>query len=92
MEGVEKGEIKFGIYVTYFYLCDMKGDNDRLSTLLGEGGKFFLDIAKLVIGGVLLAGIMKEDVDRGVLYGIGIAFVLILTLIGFALIWMSKTK
>ena len=26
-------------------------------------GDFFIDVAKLVIGGVILAGLMKQDID-----------------------------
>ena len=26
-------------------------------------GEFFIDVAKLVIGGVILAGLMKQDID-----------------------------
>lgn len=50
----------------------MKVDNERLNAFWGEAGHFLLDVAKLIIGGVLLAGIMKEDIDRSVLYGWGL--------------------
>ncbi len=36
-----------------------------------KAGDFLLDIAKLIFGGVLLAGIMAEDIDRVLLYSIG---------------------
>ena len=31
--------------------------------LFAQANKFFIDIAKLVFGGVILAGILKQDVD-----------------------------
>lgn len=34
-------------------------------------GDFLLDIAKLVFGGVILAGIVAEDVNRMLLYSVG---------------------
>lgn len=38
-------------------------------------GDFLLDIAKLVFGGVILAGIIAEDINRVLLYSMGcIAF------------------
>lgn len=30
-------------------------------------GDFFIDVAKLVIGGVILAGLMKQDIDYALL-------------------------
>ena len=40
-----------------------------------KAGDFMLDLAKLVFGGVLLAGIVAEDIDRFWLYTMGcIAF------------------
>ena len=31
-------------------------------------GDFFIDVAKLVIGGVILAGLMKQDIDYSFLF------------------------
>ena len=36
-----------------------------------KAGDFLLDIAKLVFGGVILAGIVAEDVNRTLLYAVG---------------------
>lgn len=44
-------------------------------------GDFLLDMAKLVFGGVILAGIMESDVNLYWLFGIG----------GFATIWLIST-
>ena len=55
-----------------------------------ESGKFLVDIAKLVFGGVILAGIMDEDIDRKMLFILGSAIVISFALIG--LIIISKNK
>ena len=39
--------------------------------LMQESGKYFLDISKLIFGGVILAGIMNLGVDSLYLFGIG---------------------
>ncbi len=36
-----------------------------------KAGDFLLDIAKLVFGGVILAGIIAEDINRMLLYSMG---------------------
>ena len=46
--------------------------------MLGELGKYCIDISKLVFGGVVLAGIMKLDVNRALLFGLGTVVVLFL--------------
>ncbi|MBR1541344.1 MAG: ABC transporter permease [Bacteroidaceae bacterium] len=61
-------------------------------TLLLEGGKFCLDVAKLVFAGVILAGIMKENADAAILYTIGIVVVAFFVIFGFYLIKHSKRK
>lgn len=45
--------------------------------MLGELGKYCIDISKLVFGGVVLAGIMKLDVNRALLFGLGTVVVLL---------------
>ena len=45
---------------------------ERKETVLSETGKFLIDIAKLVFGGVILAGIMKyENINPWLLFSIG---------------------
>lgn len=70
----------------------MKLNKDQLASLWGDAGHFLLDIVKLIIGGVLLAGIMKEDLNRGLLYGVGSFLVVIMTVLAFAMLWWSKSK
>lgn len=36
-----------------------------------KAGDFILDIAKLIFGGVILAGVMSEEVNKTWLYAIG---------------------
>ena len=55
-----------------------------------KSSKFCLDIAKLVIGGVLLASIMKEDIDKVTLYMLGVLMVLFFTFLGFLFLIISK--
>ena len=57
-----------------------------------EGGKFCLDVAKLVFAGVILAGIMKEDADTAILYTIGVVVVLFFVVFGFYLIKQSNKR
>lgn len=41
----------------------MKLNIEQKTTLWSEGGKFCLDLAKLIFGGIILASIMKKDID-----------------------------
>ena len=64
--------------------------NEGSDTLALEGGKFCLDVAKLVFAGVILAGIMKEDADAIILYSTGVVVVVFFVVFGFYLIRKSK--
>ena len=55
-----------------------------------EAGKFCLDIAKLVFGGVILAGIMQQGIEFNSLFLTGLAVVLLFVVFGFYLIKKSK--
>ncbi|MBO4905764.1 MAG: ABC transporter permease [Bacteroidaceae bacterium] len=48
-----------------------------------------MDVAKLIIGGVILAGLMKQDIDYWTLATIGIGAVLGFIAIGLTLIKLS---
>lgn len=62
-------------------------------TILSESGKFLIDIAMLVFGGVILAGIMKyESVNPALLFGIGGMSVMLCFVSGLILIALSKIK
>lgn len=71
------------------YLCRHE---ESAQALYGELGKYLIDISKLVFGGIILAGIMKVDLNQGLLLvGGGISFV-ILGFAGFAFTLLSKSK
>lgn len=55
-------------------------------------GEFFFDISKLVIGGIILSSIVKEPINRWVIYSLGAFFSFFLILVGFALISNSENK
>lgn len=55
-----------------------------------EAGKFCLDIAKLVFGGVILAGIMQQGIEFNSLFLMGLGVVLLFVTFGFYLIKKSK--
>lgn len=70
----------------------MKLNIEQKQTLWAEGGKFCLDIAKLIFGGIILASIMKKDIDTATLLSVGALVTLLLAGSGFVLILASKNK
>ena len=58
--------------------------------MMQEYGKYFLDMSKLIFGGVILAGIMHLGVDDAILLGIGGPIVVLFAIIGF--VFYSKSK
>lgn len=61
--------------------------------VLSETGRFLIDIAKLVFGGVILAGIMKYDnINPWLLFSIGGIVVLVCFLSGVILTALSKRE
>ena len=61
--------------------------------ILFEIGKFLIDIAKLVFGGVILAGIMKyENINQWLLFGLGGSVVLACFSAGAILMVLFKKK
>lgn len=55
-------------------------------------GDYFLDISKLIFGGIILSSIMNEPINKWVIYSLGSFFSLWLMILGFALIDQSKKK
>ena len=55
-----------------------------------ELGKILIDIAKLVIGGVILAGLMRQDISPIYLFSIGSTVAIVMIITGLFLI--SKEK
>ena len=67
-------------------------DKKTRKELYKEAGKFFLDIAKLVFAGVILAGIMDLNVDKYLLLAIGSVSVLLLAIAGFLLLFCGYSR
>jgi hypothetical protein len=57
-----------------------------------ELGKYLLDVSKLVFGGAVVAGIMKEEIHLGYVLGIGILAALAFATWGFRLLNTKKTQ
>ncbi len=70
---------------------------ENVDVLLSEAGKFLIDIAKLIFGGVILASIMKFDgIDPLLLFillfSVGTIVIIICFLSGLILLALSKGK
>ena len=61
-------------------------------TFMYELGKFMVDIAKLVFGGVILAGIMSRDINQRLLFSLGAIVVLVFALFGLYIISKNKEE
>ena len=58
-----------------------------------ELGKVLIDIAKLVVGGVILAGLMRQDINPILLFTAGSLVAIILICTGLVLItWEKRSK
>lgn len=57
--------------------------------VLSELGKFFLDIAKLIFGGIILVGIMDLEINRVMLFCVGIVVMCLVAVLGVILISLS---
>ena len=55
-----------------------------------ELGKVLIDIAKLVIGGVILAGLMRQDIEPVFLFSIGSFVAILMITLGLNLISLGK--
>lgn len=55
-------------------------------------GDFMLDIAKLVFGGVILTGVVAEDINRAWLYSIGCVAFALCTAAGMLLYKQTQRK
>lgn len=61
-----------------------------IRTFMYELGKFMVDIAKLVFAGVIIAGIMDENIDHRLLFLTGSLVVIVFAFVG--LLIMSNNK
>ena len=55
-----------------------------------ELGKILIDIAKLVIGGVILAGLMRQDIEPELLFSVGGIVAILMIIIGLNLISLGR--
>lgn len=60
--------------------------------MLKELGKFLLDVAKLIIGGVILATIVNDVTSRWLIYMVGSTAVFSFITIGLFLITTNKKE
>ena len=60
--------------------------------LIYEGGKFCLDMAKLILGGVVLGSVMQHNVNVWLLVSIGLGAVSAFVVFGFILIGKIKNN
>lgn len=68
----------------------MKLNKEQIQALTSEGGKYSLDISKLIFGGIILASIMKSDTDTNTLLWVGGITTLVFSVCGFFLVLISK--
>jgi hypothetical protein len=64
--------------------------NDYLCGMKKEVGKILIDIAKLVFAGVILAGLMRQDLSAVLLFVVGSTVTALSISIGLYLIWLDK--
>ena len=55
-------------------------------------GDLLIDIAKLIVGGVLLASIISENINTMLLYGAGTAVAVALVILGFFMYNLKKKE
>ena len=55
-------------------------------------GNYFLDISKLIFGGIILSGIVSEPINRWIMYTLATFFSLFLMTIGFVILSNSDNK
>ena len=67
-------------------------DIEKRESLFAEAGKFCIDIAKLIFGGIILAGIMEVGMDKFFLFTIGGICTVIFAIVGLYAIMYSKSK
>lgn len=61
-------------------------------TLMTETGRYFIDISKLIFGGVVLAGVMKVNVNLPLLLICGSLAVIMSFGVGVVIIFVANKK
>ena len=64
----------------------------RYRIFLYELGKFMVDISKLVFAGVIIAGIMDEDINQKILFVLGSMTVVFFAAIGLTIMSINKEE
>ena len=77
----------FPNFVTEKEIC-MKQKKKEM--MMQEYGKYFLDLSKLIFGGIILTGIMGLQVNSYALFGLGLMAVSLFAMIGFKFYHNSK--
>ena len=99
----KKNRQKFGSINLFTYFCNIKpqvnmigkrneNNNNKKEDLYIEAGKYFLDISKLIFGGLILSSIVGMDFDLEYLIVYGFAASFIFALFGFMAIIMARSK
>ena len=70
----------------------MWGETQTTMNVKEKAGDFMLDIAKLIFGGVILASIIAEDLDKTWIYILGSFAIIICCGFAFTLYKLSKKK
>lgn len=65
-------------------------NKNQRKTMIEETGKLCVDTAKLIVGGVILAGIMRTDISPTKLIAFGFVFVFLFS--AFGIIFLIKSK
>lgn len=96
----KKNRQKFGSINLFTYFCNIKPqvnmigkrNENKQDTFLKEIGKYFLDISKLIFGGLIISSIVGMDFDLEYLFIYGIASSFTFAIFGFACIEMSNSN
>lgn len=67
-------------------------NNEKQKEILSEMGKYFLDISKLIFGGIILASIMALNINKLYLFAIGSFFVVTFFFAGLQFLNWSNNK
>lgn len=91
--GLKKGRKRLALSGERRIFAKMEDERKtNKQVMLGELGKYCIDISKLVFGGVVLAGIMKLDVNRALLFGLGTVVVLLTVAAGLICILLANSN
>ena len=99
----KKNRQNFGSIELFAYFCNIKlrvnmngkrNENNKYKKedIYVEAGKYFLDISKLIFGGLILSSIVCMDFDMEHLIVYGFAASFIFALFGFTAIIMARSK